>query len=92
MPRLRRRLDQLQAEANQTMQEAQALIAQASKTLTVTESALLALVVKASGFTVLATELVAKTLDGVTLNAEAFGFKIPVKLNLLFEDEEEDQK
>ena len=72
------------------MAEAQALIAQASKTLTVTEKALLELVSKASSLTVLATELVAKTLDGVSFEAELFGKKFPGRLNLTFDDEEEE--
>jgi hypothetical protein len=85
---LRRRLDQIQAEANQTMADAQALLAQASKTLTVTEKALLELVAKMSALTALATSLVVKTLDGVSFEAELFGKKFPGKLNLTFDEEE----
>ena len=92
MGRFRQRLDQLQAEANQTMADAQALLAKAGKTITVSEKALLKLVQQSSGFIVLATDAVNEVMDGIEAEGELEIMEkvIPVKgrVKIKFREEE----
>lgn len=76
------RLRDLKAQAQQTMTETQALVAQTSKTLTVTEKALLKLVEQASATIVALTDGVEEIMDGVELEVDVFGKTMPIKARI----------
>lgn len=87
------RIRALKAQAQQTMSETQALVAQASKTLTVTERALLTLVSQASATIVAITEGVEEVMDGLEAegSVEIGGKVLPVKgrVKIKFREDEE---
>lgn len=78
----RTRLRDLKAQAQQTMRDTQALVAQAGVTLTVTEKALLKLVEQASAAIVALTDGVEEVLNGVELEVDVFGKTMPIKIKL----------
>lgn len=76
-----RRMRELQAQASETMRQAQALMRDAQQKLSIADKALLQLVEQASGSIVVMTEAIEEFMDGVTLEAEIeiLGQKIPAK-------------
>lgn len=85
----RTRLRELKQDAAQTMAETRDLLAKAGKTLSVAERSLLVLTEKAMQVLTLFAEAVEEALDGVDIEAEAFGKKIPAKVRIIPREEVE---
>lgn len=82
----------LKAQAQQTMAEAQGLIAKAGTTLTVTEKALLKALEQFSATVVAISEGVEEVMDGVELEGQVqiLGQTLPAKLQVKLKLREDD--
>jgi len=88
MPRLRQRLDQIQASTNQTLVDARLALAQAQATLSTADKSILQLTAGAMQTISLATTLLAEIMDGMSFELEIMGQPLPGKLTLKFREEQ----
>lgn len=89
MRQQRIRLRELKQDAAQTMAETRQVLANANKTLSVAEKSLLVLTEKAMQVLTLFAEAVEEALDGVDIETEVLGKKIPAKVRIVPREEVE---
>lgn len=83
------RLRELKEDAAQTMAETRATLANANKTLSQAEKSLLVLTEKAMQVLTLFAEAVEEALDGIAIEAEVMGKKVPGKIRIVPREEVE---